>query len=149
MHIPTISNIYPLSGKPKQIKFVMKNLFRILIILFITCHQTVLIYAQNHEAASSLTQSDKKEITEWVCRQIEANYVDSVTAREMAEVIHSKSEEGDFDQINSLNQFTRELQTLLQEVSEDLHIRVNINKNPPPTDAESQRYERSRAHRPY
>ncbi len=99
-----------------------KNVFTsLLVLLFFTST----LNAQTDPAP--VTAKEKGEVIDSICAQLNNNYVFPEVAKEMADLLHKKLKEKQYDALSDPRQFATTLTTDLQSISKDKHLRVNFN----------------------
>jgi formylglycine-generating enzyme required for sulfatase activity len=95
------------------------------------------VFAQEGEN-STLDHQTKGKIIDWVCNKLNENYVFPEVAKKMENHVRKQFKKGQYQQENSIREFTRALTRDLVSICKDEHLRVRINSNPPPPDSASE-----------
>ena len=84
-----------------------------------------------------LDASAQGKIIDWVCKELNANYVYPEVAAKMEKHVHKKFMGNAYRQFKAVADFLRALTQDLVSVCEDPHLRVSFNPDPPPPDSAS------------
>lgn len=93
------------------------------------------VRAQSSQA--SLDQPARKAIVEWVNGELADNYLFPEVAERMKIYLDKQLAAGHYDEYSDRQEFARALTRDLQEVSEDGHVKVLVNTDPPPPESSS------------
>jgi C-terminal processing protease CtpA/Prc len=74
--------------------------------------------------SSSLSAEMKTDVVEGINKLMVEKYIFLETAKKMEELLETKLEKGEYDEIDNIQEFARILTKDLRSVSKDLHIRV-------------------------
>lgn len=88
--------------------------------------------AMAQSSPSQVDQSAKGEIIDWICSELVGNYVFPEVAERVEIHLRKQLSGGHYDRIISMPDFARVLTGDLQRISEDGHLKVLMNSNPPP-----------------
>jgi len=86
---------------------------------------------------AKLKRADKTVIIDWVCENVDSNYIHPDIAVKMIERLHEQNNEGKYEDIDDVEQFARALTKDLRTASKDLHVSVRMNFDPPPPETAS------------
>ena len=93
----------------------------------------------------TLSAADRAAIIDDIAAKLDATYIFAETAAAMGEHLRAQLAAGAYDELVSLPDFTRRLTEDLQSVSNDRHLRVGWDPNPPPAEPDPEDRERRRA----
>ncbi len=102
----------------------MKKLFIVLFFVLLYVHMAAQHADENRQP---LTPAEKKEVIDSFSSLLRRNYIFPDTAEKMSRLVAGKLSKGEYDAITDPVQFARQLNTDLQSVSKDKHLRAGYN----------------------